>query len=50
MQNAMRATMELYGDSMDYPPISAQVALGKEDLTVKVKLHLIVDENVPLSA
>lgn len=36
-QNAMRATMELHGDSMEYPAIHAQVALGKEDLTVKVK-------------
>nr|XP_057938603.1 pyruvate dehydrogenase (acetyl-transferring) kinase isozyme 1, mitochondrial isoform X1 [Doryrhamphus excisus] len=35
-KNAMRATMELYGDAMDYPPIRAQVALGTEDLTVKV--------------
>uniref|UniRef100_A0A8C7R2R5 Protein-serine/threonine kinase n=1 Tax=Oncorhynchus mykiss TaxID=8022 RepID=A0A8C7R2R5_ONCMY len=34
-KNAMRATMELYGDSMDYPPVHAQVALGSEDLTVK---------------
>lgn len=36
-QNAMRATMELYGDAMEYPAIHAQVALGNEDLTVKVK-------------
>ncbi|XP_071388014.1 pyruvate dehydrogenase (acetyl-transferring) kinase isozyme 1, mitochondrial isoform X3 [Centroberyx affinis] len=35
-KNAMRATMELYGDSIDYPPIHAQIALGTEDLTVKV--------------
>lgn len=35
-KNAMRATMELYGDSMEYPPIQVQVALGTEDLTVKV--------------
>lgn len=35
-KNAMRATMELYGDAMEYPPIHAQVALGTEDLTVKV--------------
>lgn len=33
----MRATMELYGDAMEYPAIHAQVALGTEDLTVKVK-------------
>ena len=32
----MRATMELYGDAMEYPPVQAQVALGTEDLTVKV--------------
>ena len=36
IQNAMRATMELYGDAMEYPPVQAQVALGTEDLTVKV--------------
>lgn len=36
-QNAMRATMELYGDAMEYPAVHAQVALGNEDLTVKVK-------------
>uniref|UniRef100_A0A8C9Z901 Protein-serine/threonine kinase n=1 Tax=Sander lucioperca TaxID=283035 RepID=A0A8C9Z901_SANLU len=35
-KNAMRATMELYGDAMEYPAIHAQVALGTEDLTVKV--------------
>lgn len=34
----MRATMELHGDSMEYPPIHTQVALGSEDLTVKVDL------------
>lgn len=39
LQNAMRATMELYGDSMEYPPVHAQVALGSEDLTVKVNLQ-----------
>lgn len=38
LQNAMRATMELYGDAMEYPPIHAQVALGSEDMTVKVTL------------
>uniref|UniRef100_A0A8C8K7V6 Protein-serine/threonine kinase n=1 Tax=Oncorhynchus tshawytscha TaxID=74940 RepID=A0A8C8K7V6_ONCTS len=37
-KNAMRATMELYEDSMDYPPVHALVALGSEDLTVKVQL------------
>uniref|UniRef100_A0A673Y8Q2 Protein-serine/threonine kinase n=1 Tax=Salmo trutta TaxID=8032 RepID=A0A673Y8Q2_SALTR len=35
-KNAMRATMELYEDSMDYPSVHVQVALGSEDLTVKV--------------
>ncbi|XP_046902906.1 pyruvate dehydrogenase (acetyl-transferring) kinase isozyme 1, mitochondrial [Hypomesus transpacificus] len=35
-KNAMRATMEMYGDAMEYPPVLAQVALGSEDLTVKV--------------
>uniref|UniRef100_A0A669AWD2 Protein-serine/threonine kinase n=1 Tax=Oreochromis niloticus TaxID=8128 RepID=A0A669AWD2_ORENI len=34
-KNAMRATMELYGDAMEYPSIHTQVALGSEDLTVK---------------
>lgn len=36
----MRATMELYGDAMEYPAIHAQVALGNEDLTVKVVTSL----------
>lgn len=36
----MRATMELYGDAMEYPAIHAQVALGDEDLTVKVVASL----------
>ncbi|CAL8267894.1 unnamed protein product [Lota lota] len=35
-KNAMRATMELYGDSTECPAIRAQIALGSEDLTVKV--------------
>ncbi|XP_061649470.1 pyruvate dehydrogenase (acetyl-transferring) kinase isozyme 1, mitochondrial isoform X3 [Phyllopteryx taeniolatus] len=35
-KNAMRATMELYGDAMEHPPIRVQVGLGTEDLTVKV--------------
>uniref|UniRef100_A0AAY4ETS2 Protein-serine/threonine kinase n=1 Tax=Denticeps clupeoides TaxID=299321 RepID=A0AAY4ETS2_9TELE len=35
-KNAMRATMELYGDALDYPPVHVQIALGNEDLTVKV--------------
>lgn len=35
----MRATMELHGDALHYPPIHAQVALGNEDLTVKVRLR-----------
>lgn len=38
LENAMRATMELYGDAIEYPLIHAQVALGTEDLTVKVRL------------
>lgn len=38
----MRATMELYGDAMEYPAIHAQVALGTEDLTVKVKLSCCI--------
>ncbi|KAK0141673.1 [Pyruvate dehydrogenase (acetyl-transferring)] kinase isozyme 1, mitochondrial [Merluccius polli] len=35
-KNAMRATMELYGDATEYPSIRAQIALGSEDLTIKV--------------
>ncbi|XP_036401117.1 pyruvate dehydrogenase (acetyl-transferring) kinase isozyme 1, mitochondrial isoform X1 [Megalops cyprinoides] len=35
-KNAMRATMELCGDALEYPPVHVQVALGTEDLTVKV--------------
>lgn len=42
LQNAMRATMELHGDAMEYPSIHAQVALGSEDLTVKVKLRCCI--------
>lgn len=41
VQNAMRATMELHGDALEYPPIHTQVALGSEDLTVKVRLALL---------
>ncbi|TRY90448.1 hypothetical protein DNTS_011811 [Danionella cerebrum] len=36
LQNAMRATMELHEDAMEYPAVHAQVVLGHEDLTVKV--------------
>lgn len=32
--------MELYGDAMEYPAIHAQIALGNEDLTVKVVASL----------
>ncbi|XP_053483006.1 pyruvate dehydrogenase (acetyl-transferring) kinase isozyme 1, mitochondrial [Ictalurus furcatus] len=35
-KNAMRATMELYGDAMEYPAIHVKIILGDEDLTVKV--------------
>ncbi|KAM9486044.1 pyruvate dehydrogenase (acetyl-transferring) kinase isozyme 1, mitochondrial isoform 2-T2 [Clarias gariepinus] len=35
-KNAMRATMELYGDDVEYPPVHVKVVLGHEDLTVKV--------------
>ncbi|KAF7709558.1 pyruvate dehydrogenase (acetyl-transferring) kinase isozyme 1, mitochondrial [Silurus meridionalis] len=35
-KNAMRATMELYGDTTEYPPVHVKVILGDEDLTVKV--------------
>uniref|UniRef100_A0A672JI10 Protein-serine/threonine kinase n=1 Tax=Salarias fasciatus TaxID=181472 RepID=A0A672JI10_SALFA len=34
-KNAMRATMEQYGDCMEYPPIHCRIAMGSEDLTVK---------------
>ncbi|MFT7799542.1 pyruvate dehydrogenase (acetyl-transferring) kinase isozyme 1, mitochondrial [Arapaima gigas] len=36
-KNAMRATMELCEDAARYPPLHVQVALGNEDLTVKVR-------------
>ncbi|XP_051564097.1 pyruvate dehydrogenase (acetyl-transferring) kinase isozyme 1, mitochondrial-like isoform X1 [Myxocyprinus asiaticus] len=35
-KNAMRATMELHEDAMDYPSVHVQITLGHEDLTVKV--------------
>ncbi|KAJ8255405.1 hypothetical protein GJAV_G00204520 [Gymnothorax javanicus] len=35
-KNAMRATMELYEDALEYPAVHVRIALGKEDLTVKV--------------
>ncbi|XP_055071493.1 pyruvate dehydrogenase (acetyl-transferring) kinase isozyme 1, mitochondrial [Misgurnus anguillicaudatus] len=35
-KNAMRATMELHEDAMKYPPVHVRIALGDEDLTVKV--------------
>ncbi|XP_039599198.1 pyruvate dehydrogenase (acetyl-transferring) kinase isozyme 1, mitochondrial-like, partial [Polypterus senegalus] len=35
-KNAMRATMEYHGDTSNYPAINVQVALGSEDLTVKM--------------
>ncbi|XP_066544339.1 pyruvate dehydrogenase (acetyl-transferring) kinase isozyme 1, mitochondrial isoform X1 [Amia ocellicauda] len=35
-KNAMRATMEFHGDAAEFPAIKVQVALGHEDLTVKV--------------
>lgn len=35
-KNAMRATMELHEDAMKYPPVHVKIALGDEDLTVKV--------------
>lgn len=41
VQNAMRATMELHGDALEYPPIHTQLALGSEDLTVKVRHALL---------
>ena len=40
--------MEMYGDSTDYPPIRAQIALGSEDLTVKVSLLSQWGFNQPL--
>ncbi|KAK7153662.1 hypothetical protein R3I94_007146 [Phoxinus phoxinus] len=35
-KNAMRATIELHEDAMEYPPVHIQIVLGHEDLTVKV--------------
>lgn len=38
----MRATMELYGDAMEYPPVHVKIVLGDEDLTVKVHTYMSV--------
>ncbi|XP_073401995.1 pyruvate dehydrogenase (acetyl-transferring) kinase isozyme 1, mitochondrial [Dendrobates tinctorius] len=35
-KNAMRATMEFHADKGVYPPVKVRVALGSEDLTVKL--------------
>lgn len=35
-KNAMRATMEYYGESGNYPPVKVHVVLGNEDLTVRM--------------
>ncbi|KAA0716097.1 [Pyruvate dehydrogenase (acetyl-transferring)] kinase isozyme 1, mitochondrial [Triplophysa tibetana] len=35
-KNAMRATMELHEDAMHYPPVHVRIALGEDDMTVKV--------------
>ncbi|KAK6483128.1 pyruvate dehydrogenase (acetyl-transferring) kinase isozyme 1 [Huso huso] len=35
-KNAMRATMEFNGDALTHPAIKVSVALGNEDLTVKI--------------
>lgn len=35
-QNAMRATVESHESSLILPPIKIMVALGKEDLSIKV--------------
>ncbi|KAK1166136.1 pyruvate dehydrogenase (acetyl-transferring) kinase isozyme 1, mitochondrial isoform X1 [Acipenser oxyrinchus oxyrinchus] len=35
-KNAMRATMEFSGDALTHPAIKVSVALGNEDLTVKI--------------
>ncbi|RXM36188.1 [Pyruvate dehydrogenase (acetyl-transferring)] kinase isozyme 1, mitochondrial [Acipenser ruthenus] len=35
-KNAMRATMEFNGDALTHPAVKVSVALGNEDLTVKI--------------
>lgn len=35
-QNAMRATVESHESSLVLPPIKVMVALGEEDLSIKV--------------
>lgn len=35
-QNAMRATVESHESSLTLPPIKIMVALGEEDLSIKV--------------
>lgn len=44
----MRATMELYGDAMEYPPVHVRIALGSEDLTVKVQAHNLISNTLTL--
>ena len=36
LQNAMRATVESHESSLTLPPIQVMVALGEEDLSIKV--------------
>lgn len=36
LQNAMRATVESHESSVSLPPIKVMVALGEEDLSIKV--------------
>lgn len=36
LQNAMRATVESHESSLTLPPIKVMVALGEEDLSIKV--------------
>ncbi|CAH2305763.1 Hypothetical predicted protein [Pelobates cultripes] len=35
-KNAMRATIEFYAESGNYPPVKVHVALGNEDLTIRM--------------
>lgn len=36
-QNAMRATVESHESSLVLPPVKVMVALGEEDLSIKVR-------------
>ena len=41
LKNAMRAVVEHYPDTSDFPPIQLLVVNGQEDLTIKVRLSTL---------